>query len=353
MSRLKERTEKNCLNCNTEVQGRYCHNCGQENIETKETVWHLVSHFFKDITHFDGKFFITLKYLLIKPGFVSKEYTIGRRASYVNPIRMYIFTSAFFFLIFFTLFKVDNNTIVKDPTVNKKTLAQIEAMDSLAFDAFTKSINKEEGRGEVPMTKAGFKTYFDTSIVRGVISFTNTDFKTKAAYDSALKEGKRKDGWLKRQLVYKEIELNKKYGNDIGQGFKDYSNILLHSLPQMFFILLPLFALILKLLYTRRRDYFYVDHAIFSIHFYIFSFIILLVLFGLGKLNEWLGWGVISFLEIILTLGIFFYLYKAMRNFYKQRRAKTVIKFLVLCLSLLFTFLLLFLFFIFFSLFKL
>ena len=44
MSRLKERKEKNCLNCNAEVQGRFCHNCGQENIETKETVWHLIDN---------------------------------------------------------------------------------------------------------------------------------------------------------------------------------------------------------------------------------------------------------------------------------------------------------------------
>ena len=36
MSGLKERQDKNCLNCNTELHGRYCQNCGQENIETKE-----------------------------------------------------------------------------------------------------------------------------------------------------------------------------------------------------------------------------------------------------------------------------------------------------------------------------
>ena len=46
LSHSKERKEKNCLNCNTEVQGRYCHVCGQENIEPKETVWGLVTHFF-------------------------------------------------------------------------------------------------------------------------------------------------------------------------------------------------------------------------------------------------------------------------------------------------------------------
>jgi uncharacterized protein DUF3667 len=103
VSHLKERTEKNCLNCKTDLIGRYCHVCGQENLEPKETVWHLVQHFFNDITHFDGKFFSTVKYLLRKPGFLSREYMEGRRASYLNPVRMYVFTSAIFFLILFSL----------------------------------------------------------------------------------------------------------------------------------------------------------------------------------------------------------------------------------------------------------
>ena len=101
MGCAQERKEKICLNCTADLQGRYCHICGQENTEPKESVWGLITHFFYDITHFDGKFFSTLKYLAFKPGFLSAEYVKGRRASYLNPIRMYVFTSAIFFIIFF------------------------------------------------------------------------------------------------------------------------------------------------------------------------------------------------------------------------------------------------------------
>ncbi|RYY15778.1 MAG: DUF3667 domain-containing protein, partial [Chitinophagaceae bacterium] len=89
MSHSKERSEKDCLNCGTIVQGRFCQVCGQENIEPKETLWGLVSHFFQDITHFDGKFFSTGKLLIRRPGFLPKEYISGRRARYLHPIRMY------------------------------------------------------------------------------------------------------------------------------------------------------------------------------------------------------------------------------------------------------------------------
>ena len=353
MSHLKERLEKNCLNCNTEVQGRFCQNCGQENIETKETVWHLVTHFFQDITHFDGKFFSTIKYLFTRPGFLSTEYMIGRRATYVNPVRLYVFTSAFFFLIFFSFIKIDKKTITNDVSMNGKTYAETELLDSLAFDAYTKGISKSDGLGLKPMTRAEFKHYFDSAGIQGKVHFTNTNYKNKAEYDSVLRSGKKKHNWLQRQLIYKEIELNEKYNNEGGNILKEYLNILLHSLPQMFFILLPLFALILKMLYFRRKEYYYVNHSIFSIHFYIFWFITMLVMFFIGKINERLHWSGLGYLEFIMGLGIFFYLYKAMRKFYKQRRAKTIFKFLIFCFLLLITVTFLFLAFILYSLFKL
>ena len=37
-----------------------------------------------------------------------------------------------------------------------------------------------------------------------------------------------------------------------------------------------------------------------------------------------------TFFELLLMLGIFFYLYKALRNFYGQRRAITIFKFIIL-----------------------
>jgi len=353
MSRLKQRKENNCLNCNAEVQGRFCHNCGQENIEPKESVWDLISHFFRDITHFDGKFFSTVKYLITRPGVLSREYMIGRRVSYVNPIRMYIFTSAFFFLIFFTFFKVDRNSITNNTTMNGKTYSQIESLDSLAFDAFTKNVNKEDGKAQLPMTRAQFKNYFDSVKGKAGIHFTSSQYKSKKAYDSVLRSGKKDHNWWQRQLIYKEIEINDKFRGNPAETLNAYINILVHSLPQMIFISLPLFAFLLKLLYIRRKTYYYVNHGIFSIHFYIFIFLVLLFLFGLGKLNTELNWGFIRFIEVISGFGLLFYLYKAMRKFYGQRRGKTILKFIILSFLFFLTILFLFAFFIFFSFFKL
>jgi hypothetical protein len=105
VSHIPQREEKDCLNCGTTVQGRYCQSCGQENIIPRETFWHMFTHFFYDVTHFDSQFFHTVHHLILKPGFLSKEYIKGRRKSYLHPIRMYVFTSAIFFLLFFSLFQ--------------------------------------------------------------------------------------------------------------------------------------------------------------------------------------------------------------------------------------------------------
>ena len=352
MSHLKERKEKNCLNCGTVVQGRFCQYCGQENIEPKESVWHLISHFFQDITHFDGKFFSSLKCLVTKPGFLSKEYMIGRRASYINPIRMYVFTSAIFFLIFFSVFKIDTKSVVTTD-MNGKTYAQIEAMDSIAFEEFTKNVNKEDGRPAIPMNRVEFKKYFDAAANSGDLQFTPGHYKTKAQYDSLLQSGKKKHNWFERQLIYKNIEINEKFKGNKQEILSTFSSIMLHSLPQMLFILLPLVALILKLLYIRSKNYYYVNHGIFSIHFYIFSFIAMLLIFSLGNLNNSLHWGFITFVKGLLSLGVFFYLYKAMRNFYQQGRTKTILKFFIFCLLLFIIIMLLFVALIFLSLYKL
>ena len=345
MSHLKERKEKNCLNCGAEVQGLYCHICGQENVEPAESVGHLITHFFNDITHFDGKFFSTLKYLVSKPGFVTKEYMIGKRASYLNPVRMYIFTSAIFFLIFFSTNKFDSSKIKTD--VNGHGLAEIAKMDSAEFAAFTKGIN--DGKS---MTRDDFARYIDTSRKKGTISFAPGKYRDKAQYDSLLKTGVKKHNWLERSIVYKQIELDEKYNHDGNKILASFINALIHSFPQMLFISLPLLALFLKILYLRRKKYYYTSHMIFGVHLYVFVFILLLFLIGLSQVKNYMHWEWIDYLIGLGVIYILFYQYKAMRNFYLQGRGKTILKFIFL--NLLMTFLIIFLvvIFSFFSLLK-
>lgn len=357
LSHRKEREEKVCLNCQTELTGRFCPSCGQENLEPKESVWGLVSHFFNDITHFDGKFFTSLKYLIRKPGFLPAEYMRGRRASYLNPIRMYVFTSAVFFLTFYSLYSptkfLEGGNML--PDLNKKTLTSFQEKayeqaetreDSLAVDSSFALLKKLSGL-KPDTTKKKKDTAGVKSSVGGVkFSKLETDdnYTTRAQYDSAQKvlpESER-DSWFERLLRYKNFDIEERYGSNEQLMWREVGTHFVHMFPYMLFVSLPLYALFLKLLYIRRKKYFYVDHAMFLIYLYIFTFLFLLVYFAIDKLNDKLDSGIIK----VLAAGYFiygvYYAYRSMRNFYEQGFFKTFIKFIVLNFLALITLALLF-----------
>jgi len=382
VSHLKERKEKVCLNCKADLVGRYCHVCGQENLEPKETVWHLVQHFFNDITHFDGKFFETVKYLMLKPGFLSKEYMAGRRMSYLNPIRMYVFTSAIFFIILFSLKKPED---MIGSNAKPKSLSQLQAKRADLAKAISSRDDDDGDNSEAlrkvnvqlavirkiygDSTKRTFSKseldeltlqgYNDSLVAAGVsaedrkriekyvkviqnpetgmeIMGVNTgDYKTAEEYDSAeqkLPEDMR-DGWLKRRIVHRAIALNEEYHADKARFKEHLIENIMHSFPKILFVSLPIFAMILNILYFRHKQYLYVDHGIFTIHLYCATFILLLVAMLLGQLEGVVAWGWLRTILVLLIVAVciymLIYLYKAMRGFYQQRRAKTFVKYFI------------------------
>jgi hypothetical protein len=292
--------------------GRYCHVCGQENTEPKETVWHLVNHFFSDITHFDGKFFSTVKYLLARPGLLSREYMNGRRASYLHPIRLYVFTSAFFFLMVFSFSKFrprddTSNHAARDTT--RSSWYKPQRYDSLYIDPKS----------------------------RVTIDRTWLQYPTVAAYDSAQRQlpDSLRDGWWKRQMQREIITVDQEYHKDPKNFREHFLDHFLHSFPKILFVSLPFFALILQFLYFRRRkQYYYADHGIFTIHVYCATFILMLLIIWLNRIADAIAWRwpgvVIGVLKTGIILYMFVYLFQALRTFYGQGRAKTLLKYLLL-----------------------
>ena len=341
MSHSPLRKETNCLNCNATVLGRYCQACGQENTEPKETFWHMFTHFFYDITHFDGSFFVTLKDLLFKPGFLSREYMIGRRKKYLHPVRMYVFTSAVFFLVFFSMFHVSENEVSQDRR------AKVEkGFNTIKEEAFKNAKTKEDSAGIIKGLELLGYTEIDESndhdtVVRsknnkGGFNFTvwgdGSRYKTLKEYDSVQKTlpVNKRDGWLTKILTRRSIGLNEKYKGDQQKMAIELINKFVHSIPYLLFVSLPLYALYLKLLYLRhRKQYYFADHGVFLIHLYVFTFLFLLLYFGLDKLEKQTHWKGIGIMQTILILTGLFYTLKAMKNFYKQGWGKTIIKFMI------------------------
>lgn len=96
-------------------------------------------------------------------------------------------------------------------------------------------------------------------------------------------------------------------------------NIFIRSIPKMFFVLLPWFAFLLWIAFSRRGKYLYVDHAVFSLHFHAFTFISVMV--GVLLMYVWPNTVITSFFMIIIP---FVYLLLSLRNFYLKNWFYTI-----------------------------
>lgn len=90
--------ESACLNCATPLIGSHCHNCGQA-----AHVHRTLGAFFHDLLHgvfhFEGKVWHTLPMLIFRPGRLTREYINGRRARYVSPLALFLFSVFIMFAV--------------------------------------------------------------------------------------------------------------------------------------------------------------------------------------------------------------------------------------------------------------
>lgn len=93
---------KSCQNCNFQLADEYlyCPKCGQKDTSKLASVRGLIVDFLGDYFTFDSKIFKSLRPLVFRPGFLTLEYLKGKRVSYIPPLRLYLFVSIFFFVVF-------------------------------------------------------------------------------------------------------------------------------------------------------------------------------------------------------------------------------------------------------------
>jgi hypothetical protein len=327
VSRHHLRKDKNCLNCGVIVGERYCTHCGQENLEPKETVGHLIRHFLEDITHFDGKFFVTVKDLIIRPGFLTREYVAGRRMSYLNPIRMYIFISAVFFVVLF-MGKEEPATQQEDDghAVGLFSQQLADSLRSAKTDSLHKAFNNEmatrldSSKVVTPRDESIGVNMSNLGKVR--IDMTENKYNTVREYDSVqrtLPDSAREKG-LMHWLLRNNVRQKEKRG---GRSKMHVEVDVHHDIPKIMFLLLPLFALYVSWFYS-RKTYFYVNHAIFTVHFHCFVFLLSLLLLLLDKLipGDWTSI-ILGLLSFIL---VFVYLVAALHGMYRQSFWRSLLK---------------------------
>lgn len=239
----------------------YCAVCGQETKLHVASAGEFIHEFVGHYVALEGKLWSTVQKLLFRPGFLSAEYIAGRRARYVQPLRVYLTFS----ILFFFVLKLAGTPVGKVEEEIAPTVAHQQAGAPAS------------GMGGAILQAA------PSSLTARINAFA----ARPAAEQSKL----------------------------LTAAFFAY-------VPYAMFILMPLFAFYLKLLYlgSGRR---YGEHLLFALHTNAFAY----ALFSMVFLTSYLNVGLIDF---AMALWLILYLPLAMRRVYGGGRLSTALRWLVL-----------------------
>ena len=330
---IKMRRKANhCLNCGEEFDEsfNYCSHCGQENNHNRVSLGTLIVDFFNNYFSFDSKFSLSLLPFFFDPGYLTKRFIEGKRASFVNPIRLYLIISLVFFFVFSMVSSdliqgniIDIDQGVEDlPDSTKVALDKIMLGDlsDLAADStyvFAPEPNDSTSRGitysvKKPSADNDFLAEENFAIymrlredyrvsVDNLLDSLNTDSLTNFQYN----------------LTKKIIRLDRAENQVV-------ISQLLKNLPLMMIFILPIFAFILMLFYMRRNQY-YITHLIHALHLHSFAYVI--YGFAFVAAMYWLpvgagGWAIFISFILVSTHSYFSFL-----RVYGQGWFKTLIKF--------------------------
>lgn len=371
MNDIRLRKEKNCLNCGQEVTERFCSHCGQENIEPREGFWQLLVHFFNDFTHFDGKFFSTISILMLQPGKLTQDYIAGKRASYLNPIRMYLFISLTFFVVQYLLPPAEE----KEERFGDKVMTKASVVSLLdsAISQLNKNINDSSPEINkllteekiVRLKKSRWLLQFDSTqlnkvlknlpdssyMVNGGLGSLNITPSSKnipshSTIDTLMNPSlyeyyqqqlpvEKRDGKFTHFIKKRTAELQEKYNGEEGKFSLDLEKKFSLYFPKLIFVSLPISAWMLLLLYRRRKKWWYTEHTILTIHLYCATFLIMLIQVLFSAL---LAAAHLPLLKTVVDNLFFFaillYQFFTLYRFYQQSLGKTLLKtFLLLLLQ--------------------
>jgi hypothetical protein len=326
----RHRLLTHCENCNAPLSGPYCAQCGQPAIDYRRSFGHVLVDVLNEFLNWDSKFFATIALLILKPWRLTNEFLAGKRVRYVHPLRLYLLASILFF---FAVNYGARDLRFEPGKLGPKDRAELEAdlkKEDLPPAAREKlqALLRESSPPPAPSPSTDASS--PPPIGPSPSSAAGTD-KERQEYgkigerpfvivDSSSKSSTPFERWIEGRAKEKMGEHGTKMGLFISTLFSNF--------PYMMLCCIPLFALVLKVLYVRRRI-FYIDHLIYALHIHTFAYvgIMLIVLATIGLIRAApgpiAGW-TIALLWIAFVVQIFL----SIRRVYRQGWFISIFKFL-------------------------
>jgi hypothetical protein len=372
---------ENCLNCGEVLTGQHCSHCGQRARVRVISLWGMLKDVTGDVLDWDSRVWRTLRPLAFKPGWLTQQFLLGRRASFTPPFRMYLILSVAFFLLASMgdpgsdiEFRNDSegtgfmigpheekppagpaetnsaSTVAKSPpgATNAKPPAAtgaehaptssqgiqsdaapgqpLDAATQQAIDAVVKRIPdvaeresvRTELQQELAKAPAGDRERV-AKVIADPCSPENfkLDFGGSEPFEARLR------------LACRKVMSDK----------QSFGRAVFANMPKAMFVFLPLMAAVMTVLYVGSRRY-YVEHLVFFVHYHAFFFLGGLVILLAERLADAEGGPVgrifdtvADLLEFVFVFYLPWYLFRAMRRVYGQGRFWTLTKFSVLLVA--------------------
>lgn len=352
-----------CSNCGAELLGAYCYACGQPVKGMIRPLSSMLSDVADTIFNIDSRIFRTLFPLYFRPGYLSNEYFSGRRVRYVTPFRLYFFLSvAAFLLIQLSLDSLNPpNLVVIEPGTGStishaktaeeviaqrdaaiaglKTARQMPFVPGAAMDKATREIQHaaerrlaelKAAKHEAPQSTAADTSESTTDKSEHDVWIGNTvwDPRTHPI----------RIGWLpdfaNERLSSAAIRLHDNLPR-IKQNPRPFFVGTLGILPGVLFVLMPLFAMMLKIFYIFKRRL-YMEHLIVALHSHSFIFLSLIFLTLAGLIKLWANtaapWfaSVIGWSIFLMGWWLPIHLLLMQKKVYKQGWFLTVLKYCII-----------------------
>lgn len=362
-----------CANCETTLQGPVCHTCGQVDDEYHRPVHGLASEIFEGLTALDGRVLRTLPALLFRPGRVTRAFLKGKRARYMPPFRLYIIASlTFFFLIPGFDGLVDSARSGAAGMAQAERAAAVEEVeaqirDGLADGSMTLReaervratldlVGLGQGASEAPdQSEAAPEpdaeggdearappdpeaepepsaTGTDEGAVNSPVVVAGGDGLDIDFGDANNPEAVRRffapeDFGEPAPQTSWPLPLRRYLGDRFAEVAADpggWLDAVTAWIPRIMFVMVPVYALLLGLIYVWRRGFYFFDHLIVSLHVHSALFLTMAILMLASNLIG-AGW---AWLILIVYSNI--YLYRVHRVVYARGRFTSVLRTLFL-----------------------